>query len=334
MKLCKKIAAIILAAAMLVVCSGALAAYEPHDPEIPEGYDGFVTFSVSAITMGWSYIIDPVLVPVHEGETVAAVTARAFEMLDWGYDYSGTVEEGFYLNGVACYETEPDVPAYLMEQILAYPAWAEEQFGYNYGEWTGTYTDDEMLSNYEYCGLSGWMYIEDNIMASDGADAHTIKVGSVYTWIFSIYGWGVDYGISDGWGMFPIFDNPMTGVSRVEAERAIAQLGSDEYILSIALDAAEQELVDFLNVFYDPESTQEQIDEALAILLEALDVEIEYAPGDVNMDGVVDTADVLLVMRAAMEVEQLSDEAAALADYNGDGVINMTDALLILRSVA
>lgn len=53
--------------------------------------------------------------------------------------------------------------------------------------------------------------------------------------------------------------------------------------------------------------------------------------GDVNMDGFITSLDALLIMRHALNITLLSDEAAALADFNGDGVIDTTDALLVMR---
>lgn len=53
--------------------------------------------------------------------------------------------------------------------------------------------------------------------------------------------------------------------------------------------------------------------------------------GDVNNDGVLDTSDVLAVMRYDLEIGDLENPAAA--DINGDGVVDMVDALLILRHV-
>ncbi|MCR5808692.1 MAG: dockerin type I repeat-containing protein [Clostridiales bacterium] len=331
MKLCKRIVAALVIAAMLALCVPAFAA-GPEYPEVPEGYDGYITFSVSAITMGWTYIIDPMLVPVHEGETFAAVTARVFDELGWAYTYSGTVEEGFYLTGVGCYETEPMVPEYLMNEILAYPAWAEEEFEYSFGEWTGTFTDDEILSASEYCTLSGWMFLEDDESASVGADALVVTPGKAYTWIFTIYGWGMDYGVSDGWGMFPAFDNPMEGVSRTEAHIALAQICADEELMETALDVAGDELIDFLTALYDPESSQELIDSTLAALLAAL-YPAETIPGDVNGDGKVSSADVLLIMRYSMGLEELEASALENADLNGDGVVDFADALLVARSI-
>ncbi len=55
-------------------------------------------------------------------------------------------------------------------------------------------------------------------------------------------------------------------------------------------------------------------------------------PGDANGDGVVDTLDAVMVMRHALSLITLSDEAIALCDMNGDGEITILDATLIMRA--
>ena len=330
MKSCKRFLAALIAAAMLLLCVPALAE-APQVPEVPEGYDGYVVFGVSALTMGWGYIMYPELVPVHEGETLAAVTARVFEETGRAYSYYGTVEEGFYLTGVGCEDTDPNVPEYLMNEILAYPDWADEQFGYNFGEWTGEFDDDRSLSAGEYCTMSGWMFVEDNIALSTGADATIVNIGSVYQWFFSIYGWGMDYGVSDGWGSFPLFDNPMEGVSRVEADRLLAMLNEDDEASEMLAEHASDLLIDFLFAMFDVNTTQDELDSYVQAILDFLNA--DYMMGDVNLDGAVDSEDALLVMRYGMGLVEDSDIALMYADYNGDGEIDLSDALLILRAV-
>ncbi len=329
MKSCKRFLAALIAAAMLLLCVPALAE-APQVPEVPEGYDGYVVFGVSALTMGWGYIMYPELVPVHEGETLAAVTARVFEETGRACSYYGTVEEGFYLTGVGCEDTEPNVPEYLMNEILAYPDWADEQFGYNFGEWTGEFDDDRSLSAGEYCTMSGWMFVEDNIALSTGADATVVNIGSVYQWFFSIYGWGMDYGVSDGWGSFPLFDNPMEGVSRVEADRLLAELNADEESMD-RLGRDSELFNNFLDALFDVNATQAEIDDAAQAIRDFLNPVFEM--GDVNLDLVVNSEDALLVMRYGMGLVEDSDIALMYADYNGDGEIDLSDALLILRAI-
>ena len=61
--------------------------------------------------------------------------------------------------------------------------------------------------------------------------------------------------------------------------------------------------------------------------------EAEPIPGDADGDGELTNEDVLLLMRAVMELEELTDDMIAACDINGDGVVNFIDALIMLRMV-
>ena len=71
--------------------------------------------------------------------------------------------------------------------------------------------------------------------------------------------------------------------------------------------------------------------------LAAVDVEItDYntqpgTAGDVDGNGVVETADALLALRGAMGIAALTPEQAERADMDGNGVVDTVDALAILR---
>ena len=60
-------------------------------------------------------------------------------------------------------------------------------------------------------------------------------------------------------------------------------------------------------------------------------VEEEAVPGDANGDGVVDTEDALIILRAAMGIEGDAEALLENCDVNEDGVIDTVDALLVLR---
>ena len=53
--------------------------------------------------------------------------------------------------------------------------------------------------------------------------------------------------------------------------------------------------------------------------------------GDVNGDGDIDSADALIILRASIQLEKLTDDQRLLADVNGDGEIDSSDALEVLR---
>lgn len=57
-------------------------------------------------------------------------------------------------------------------------------------------------------------------------------------------------------------------------------------------------------------------------------------PGDINLDGVIDSVDARLALRAAAKLLKLTGARATNADVDGDGKITATDARWILRAAA
>ena len=108
---------------------------------------------------------------------------------------------------------------------------------------------------------------------------------------------------------------------------------ADELVMS----ADDCRYSDYYGAYYlswcncEDESTfYDNIDETVLI---AKFTEAEPIPGDADGDGELTNEDVLLSMRAVMELEELTDEMLANCDMNGDGVVNFTDALIMLRMV-
>lgn len=59
--------------------------------------------------------------------------------------------------------------------------------------------------------------------------------------------------------------------------------------------------------------------------------QINFVLGDVDGDGLVTAADARLALRAAVDMEILTEDQLKAADYDKDGVITAADARLILR---
>ncbi len=55
-------------------------------------------------------------------------------------------------------------------------------------------------------------------------------------------------------------------------------------------------------------------------------------PGDVDGNGKLDYKDALIILRASIKLETLTEAQSALADYSGDGKLDYKDALMILRA--
>ncbi len=293
-------------------------------------YDFDVYVDFEAFTLGWGFILEPVAVPANEGENIAMVTVRALDMAGIAYNHSGKVTGAFYLKGVGCDETLPNVPEELMDEILAYPAWSEELYDYSFGEWTGAYTDDGLLSEQEYSTFAGWMFAVNDALGDTGADGIAVAEGSIYRWMFSIYGWGMDIGMSDGWGMFPDYNNEALETARAESLCGYAELANDPELAAMMAEGGEahEAYVAFMDAMCDLDTTQEELDAAYAALLGAL----HKLMGDVDLNGEITGNDALTLMRYALSLITLTDEQLALADFNGDGAVNALDALLIMRS--
>lgn len=73
------------------------------------------------------------------------------------------------------------------------------------------------------------------------------------------------------------------------------------------------------------------INNTVSDIEEAAKKEAAFYFGDVDMDGSVTAADSLLVLRASVGLEDLTDVQKELADVNGDGKIDSSDSFEILR---
>lgn len=56
-----------------------------------------------------------------------------------------------------------------------------------------------------------------------------------------------------------------------------------------------------------------------------------FVPGDVDLNGAVETADALLALRNVLHIAELDDAQLTAADVDGDGRVSVTDAVVILR---
>ena len=58
-------------------------------------------------------------------------------------------------------------------------------------------------------------------------------------------------------------------------------------------------------------------------------MESEGSPGDVNMDGIINILDVIVIINMILGAE----DENALADLNGDGSINIQDIILAINII-
>lgn len=87
------------------------------------------------------------------------------------------------------------------------------------------------------------------------------------------------------------------------------------YIISVKSSDISENTFD-INISFEPDSP------------------IEYAMGDVNLDGKVNVSDATLIQKYLVGSASLSDNALSLADFNKDNYISIIDATLIQKYIA
>lgn len=320
--------AVLMVLALLCTFLGAtgFADAKAHEQHVDLKEDGgYVYISVEAFTLGWGYIVAPTKVSFNEGETLGVITGRIFDSLGIDYGSADPNSPSFYLSGITCPQLtngEPvNVPDYLLDVLMDSGCWEGEENG------------DGYLGAYDYSLLSGWMCSENGQLTSLGAGEVALVSGNTYRWHYSIYGYGMDYGVSDGFGMFPPFEsNYMAGVDREAAMAYYAEFMARPDAETLLLNNDILEAVNALELALTTmTSTQEDIDEAvgnLSLLLEVPEVML----GDANLDNELTASDALLILRHALNVSELTDNALLAADFDENGTINSMDALFVLRA--
>ena len=55
--------------------------------------------------------------------------------------------------------------------------------------------------------------------------------------------------------------------------------------------------------------------------------------GDVTQDGTINIVDVILIVNAILELQELDEEQFQLADINMDNIINIVDILIVMNII-
>jgi len=143
-----------------------------------EGIAGYVTVSVEKFTLGQGYIIEPVLVPIHQGDNAAEVITEVLGKNRMRH--GGTVDEMFYLSAV--YDPgagEVDIPSYILQAIGGKDP-------------IGKREDADWLGQFDYFGQSGWMVAVNHEFPNVGASDTFVEDGDVIRWQYTVYGYGED----------------------------------------------------------------------------------------------------------------------------------------------
>lgn len=204
---------------------------------------GYTTVSVEALTIGCGHIIEPVLVPIHEGETVAMVITKLLEENGFSYNCTGSVESSFYLAAIGrggALKKGSDksfgagekfsVPEELDEKLIN-PILLENITKFSELD-TGWSEGENTLGEFDYTVMSGWMYTVNNTMANVGMSQYELSDGEVVRLHFTLYGYGSDLGYSV-WGMEKYYETAnkdalLTEIAQINALPNLKELLGNE----------------------------------------------------------------------------------------------------------
>lgn len=151
---------------------------------------GTVTVSIEKFTIGQGYLIEPMQVVLHEGDTCANLVKDILKKNNYEIEAS-TTSNGWYLSGIKNADNGttkiPDVIKNMDTQIngveIIYPP---DDTAKNI-----MYPD---LCEFSYHKNAGWMYSVNGMFPGVGMAAWTPKDGDVIRVQFTVYGLGADLG--------------------------------------------------------------------------------------------------------------------------------------------
>lgn len=221
MKYAKRLGAILLALLLTAaaVCGTVSTAYAADEP------DGYVVMSVEKLTLGQGFIMEPQRVPYYKGENLAKVLDRALTSIGREYEYTRSLEDGFYLAAVE----DPNrpsigttIPSYILDMWAAAKAVSPNIKAIAH---TDT-SDPDFLGEFDYYSQSGWMISVNNSFPPVGAAAISAADGLVVRWQFSLIGLGGDLG-----GGGTTAAGNVEHMNRTELYTVLAAVRADKYLM-------------------------------------------------------------------------------------------------------
>ncbi len=219
---------------------------------------GTATVSVEKFTIGQGYLVEPCQEPIYQGDNCAKILDRVLSRHGYTYDYSGSLESGYYLKGIHKADSGVlNVP----EEIRKMPSY---EFGGNMMEPPTNKASNRLapaLCEFSYFPQSGWMYAVNHVQPGVGMAAQTIEDGDVLRVQFTVYGLGADLGSvhpSSGLTALRVADKD-------ELTRKIAQINAEKERW-MAVEGFSAKYDRAMAVLQKHMATQAEVDQALVDL--------------------------------------------------------------------
>lgn len=225
---------------------------------------GYATFDIEAITINCGYIVEPIKVPIYEGENAAEALVRLIQENGYDYTNTGTVESGFYLSAIV--GANASRPGSATKELNLENASMNEDLSDLSIEWReGT---EGQLGEFDYARGSGWMYCLNNVFPNVGFADSYLSDGDVVRVQFTLaygadIGGGHAMGGDDGVGKIrAVKDDLSTAIATVNSAQNKEMLLANEEIKAAYEKANE--------VMLDLPASQDTVDEACEALNEAM----------------------------------------------------------------
>lgn len=242
---------------------------------------GYATFTLETLTLGTGFLVEPIQVPIYEGENSAQLLDRVLTEQGFAYDHTGKLESGFYLSMIAngghpefkkagC-QTEgarlDKIPEDPSESIPA----ALREVLENEGYWpvdTSYYVEDGKvyaLGEFEFTYMSGWMYAVNGVFPNVGFSDTYPTDGDVIRAQFTLYGYGADIGGGYAMGGETTDFYPIAQKDRLLTLLASVNSSQEKDIL-LADDSVKNAFDQAMSVAAQLDAFQEAVDSSAAAL--------------------------------------------------------------------
>lgn len=224
---------------------------------------GYATIAVEATTINCGYIIEPVKVPIYEGENAAQALVRLIQQNGYDYTYTGNLTSGFYLSAiVGANASNPKNATKELDLSNASLNPDLEDLGIEWSEGTVG-----RLGEFDYASGSGWMYCLNNVFPNVGfADSYLTDGDVIRTQFTVALGSDIGGGQATGGG-----DNGKVRADKDDLTAAVASVNSAQNKAMLLANKEIKAAYDEANqVILDLPASQEKVDAACKALTDAM----------------------------------------------------------------
>lgn len=263
---------------------------------------GYATFTLETLTLGTGFLVEPIQVPIYEGENSAQLLDRVLTEQGFAYDHTGKLESGFYLSMVAngghpdfdagCQtdgarldkipeDPSNSIPEVLREVLEDNNNWPIEPA--YYAEDGKVYA----LGEFDFTYMSGWMYAVNGVFPNVGFSDTYPTDGDVIRVQFTLYGLGADIGGGYAMGGEATDFYPIAQKDRLLTLLASVNSSQEKNIL-LANDSVKNAFDQAMSVAAQLDASQKDVDSSAAALDMAIQTFRDNQQAAAAVDALID----------------------------------------------